>query len=60
MICEELITIGNKKYIKHCSDSEFYISRDGEMYEEAIDPENSDREYVETDVKIPVCEDEVI
>lgn len=35
-----------------------YITRDGEIYEEAIDPEELGRVYEETDEYIPVEEDE--
>lgn len=35
-----------------------YITRDGEIYEEAIDPEELGRVYEETDELIPVDEDE--
>ena len=31
------------------SDEGYFITRDGEMYEEAIDPEGSGRTYSETD-----------
>jgi len=30
-----------------------YIERDGVLYEEAIDPEDSNRAYTETDILIP-------
>lgn len=33
------------------SDKGFMIERDGSLYEEAIDPENSGRKYTETDLK---------
>lgn len=33
------------------SDEGFMIERDGALYEEAIDPENSGRIYTETDLK---------
>lgn len=32
------------------SDEGFMIEREGSLYEEAIDPENSGREYRETDI----------
>ena len=35
------------------SDEDYYIERDGELYEEAIDPDGMDRVYTETDIKIP-------
>ncbi len=39
-----------------------YIERDGIQYEEAIDPENMGRVYIETDIQIPereMSEDEM-
>ena len=43
------------------SDLGMMIERDGAMYSEALDPINSDREYVETDILIePVETDEPI
>lgn len=33
-----------------------YITRDGEVYVEAIDPEELNRQYIETDKYIPVEE----
>lgn len=39
--------------VRTYSDERFYIERDGERYEEAIDPADSGREYTETDEKIP-------
>ena len=39
-------------YRTYSSEGKF-IERDGVQYEEAIDPEDSDRTYVETDNLIP-------
>lgn len=39
--------------VRTYSDQGFYIERDGERYEEAIDPADSGREYIETDEKFP-------
>lgn len=44
--------IFNENYIRTYSDAGFYIERDGKIYEEAIDPVNSGREYNETDIVI--------
>ncbi|MCZ9312878.1 MAG: hypothetical protein O0V67_05835 [Methanocorpusculum sp.] len=44
------------KLYRSYSDEGFYIERDGEMYEEAIDPEGVNRTYTETDELIPVEE----
>lgn len=38
------------------SDGGFYIERNGERYEEAIDPEGAERVYTETTEPIPVEE----
>lgn len=43
--------------VRTYSDEGKYIERDGEMYEEAIDPENTERVYRETDDNIPVDEE---
>lgn len=44
------------KLYRSYSDEGFYIERDGEMYEEAIDPDGVNRTYTETDELIPVEE----
>jgi hypothetical protein len=56
MIMTETITIKDKEYKRTYSDSGYMIERNGEVYEEAIDPLNTDREYVETDVLIESAE----
>lgn len=43
--------------IRTYSDTGYHIARDGEIYEEAIDPQDSGRVYVETD--LPIVTDEV-
>lgn len=43
---------GVNLYRTYSSEGKF-IERDGVQYEEAIDPEDSDRTYVETDNLIP-------
>lgn len=40
------------------SDEGFFIERDGVMYQDAIEPEDNMHEYTETDVKIPIEEEE--
>lgn len=44
------------KLYRTYSDEGFYIERDGEMYEEAIDPESAGRTYTETTETFPVIE----
>ena len=46
------------RLVRTYSDEGKYITRDGEIYEEAIDPEELGRVYEETDEYIPVEEDE--
>ena len=41
------------RLIRTYSDSGFMIERDGILYEDAIDPENMNRVYTETDIKNP-------
>lgn len=38
------------------SDAGYYIERDGVVYEEAVDPDGTDRVYTETEDLIPVQE----
>ena len=42
------------RLVRNYSDAGKYITRDGVIYEEAIDPENTGRQYEETDEYIPV------
>jgi hypothetical protein len=54
MIVKELYMTrsdGEKLYRTY-SDAGMHIERDGIMYEEAIDPESTNREYTETNVPI--------
>ena len=44
------------KLYRSYSDEGFYIERDGEMYEEAIDTESDGRTYTETTETFPVIE----
>lgn len=52
MIVKEIIIINSIQYERTYSDSGMIIERDGVQYGEAIDPLNSCREYVETDMPI--------
>lgn len=45
--------IDGTNLIKTYSDAGFYIEREGVKYVEAIDPAKFEREYTETDEKIP-------
>ena len=60
MIKTEKITINEKEYIRTWSDNHMMIERDGSLYEEAIDPIDSGRTYIETDQEIvEVFSDEI-
>lgn len=52
MIIKDKITINNTTYDRTYSDTGMKIERDGALYDEAVDPINSGRTYVETDVPI--------
>lgn len=52
MVKTEIVTIRGKEYSRTYSDEGYMIERDGVQYSEAIDPLESGREYIETDVKI--------
>lgn len=58
MIITETLVINGKEYTRRYSDLGVYIERDGEQYEEAIDPIDSGRVYIETEQPI-VDESEV-
>ena len=49
MIVTETITIGDEQYIHTYSDAGLRIMRDGEIYDDAIDPIGIDRTYVEVE-----------
>ena len=55
MIYTETITLNGKQYSRTYSD-QYYITRDGAQYIEAVDPLNSNRQYTETDIPLPVEE----
>lgn len=52
MIKTETIMIGERPFLHTYSDEKLRIMRDGEIYDEAIDPVDSGRVYTETDEKI--------
>lgn len=61
MIVKESIKINNKDFIKQYSDLNFMIQKVGteELYSEAIDPIEFEREYIETDIPIEESEEEI-
>ena len=52
MIKTEVITIRDKQYQRIWSDAGMMIDRDGAQYSEAVDPMNTNRTYIETDIPI--------
>lgn len=52
MIRTENLTINGKSFIHTFSDSGYKVERDGVRYGEAIDPEELNRQYTETDEPI--------
>lgn len=58
MLITETISINNKHYLHNYSDAGFKISRDGVLYDDALDPIDSGRTYTETDVPVPVDDEE--
>lgn len=57
MIIREDIIINDNKFKKTYSDIGNYIMRDDVLYQEAIDPVGTDRQYIETDIHIEVSEE---
>lgn len=53
MIKTETVTFNGREYIRTWSDLDMMIEREGALYEEAIDPVEFNRQYVETDE--PIC-----
>ena len=49
MITTEKLTINGKGFVRTFSDLGFMVEREGIRYEEAIDPAELGRTYVETD-----------
>ena len=54
MIKTEIVTIGTREFIRTFSDQSMMIERNGVLYEEAIDPVNSGRNYSESSCPISV------
>ena len=52
MLVRENMEISGRAFVKHYSDSGFYIERDGVQYSEAIDPSEFGRTYTETDIPV--------
>lgn len=52
MLKTEIVTYGGKDYIRTWSDLSMMIERDGNLYEEAVDPIGSGRTYTETNKPI--------
>ena len=52
MIIKETVEIKGKQYDYTHSDSGVYIKRDGNLYDGAFDPLNSDRIYTETSIPL--------
>lgn len=52
MIVREVHEGKKRTFVKTYSDEGKMIERDGEVYEEAIDPMEFDRTYTETDIPI--------
>lgn len=55
MIIKETFYVGDRQFNRIYSDSNCYVVRDGISYEEACDPVELNREYVEGD---PIPQDE--
>lgn len=53
MILTEELTVDGKILVRTWSDANKLIERDGVKYTEAIDQQESEREYTETDETIP-------
>ena len=60
MIVTEIINIDGRELTRAYSDAGYYIERDGALYSEAVDPNNSGREYTETDQPIETEIQEVL
>lgn len=50
MIITETITINGRDFKRTYSDNGFMIERDGVQYDEAVDPIDTERVYVETSI----------
>lgn len=49
MIKTEKLTINGKEFVRTYSDTGMMLERDGVLYDEAYDPADAGREYIETD-----------
>lgn len=54
MIKTEIVKINGTQYLHNYSDAGFKVSRDGVLYDDALDPVDSGRTYAETDIPVPV------
>lgn len=52
MIVTQTVTINNREFVRTFSDAGLMIERDGNRYEEALDPAELGRVYSETDEPI--------
>lgn len=61
MIVKEIIIIDGKEFTYQKSDSNFYIEggEPHDLYEDALDPIEFHREYVETNIPIPKEPEEI-
>jgi hypothetical protein len=61
MIIQERVTINGKNYIRTISSEGRYVRRGTETFTEAIDPEASNRTYVEADpIEIETVDEDYI
>lgn len=61
MIITEIITLNEKQFLYNYSDLGFQIERDGIIYDEAIDPIDSNRIYSEVENNDPeITNDEFV
>ena len=58
MVVTQIVTINGKDFQKTFSDNGLKIERDGVVYDEAIDPVGTNREYVETDEPVEEYQEE--
>ena len=52
MIIVKNVSINGREFIRTYSDKGYHVERDGVLYDEAIDPIDSSREYTETDILV--------
>ena len=58
MLITETISINNKQYLHNYSDAGMKICRDNVLYDDALDPIDSARTYTETDIPVPVDDED--